>query len=229
MTTFDRSPSFRHPLAIASIAGFATVLTVLPAHAATFTGSGAGFTIPDNNPTGASSDIVVADNFSIADITVTLTNLNHTFIGDLIATLTKVDTGTTVSLFNRIGRVGNTGFGDNSNFSGTYRFNDAFAGDIWVVAAGGNSTFNVPGGDYYPTAANSGALVPILPAFTGASSAGTWRLTISDNASADTGSLGSWTLDLVGASSPTAVPEPGSLLGLLALGLVGAGSALRRK
>jgi hypothetical protein len=228
MTAFDRSPSFHHPLAIASIAGFATVLTVLPAHAATFTGSGAGFTIPDNNPTGASSDIVVTDNFSSSDITVTLTTLNHTFIGDLIATLTKVDTGTTVSLFNRIGRVG-TGLGDSSNFSGTYRFNDAFSGDIWVVAAGGNSTFNVPGGDYYPTAVDSGVIVPILPAFAGASSAGTWRLTISDNAVIDTGSLGSWTLNLVGASSPTAVPEPGSLLGLLALGLVGAGSALRRK
>jgi subtilisin-like proprotein convertase family protein len=228
MTAFDRSPSFHHPLAIASIAGFATVLTVLPAHSATFTGNGTGFTIADNNATGASSTIVVTDNFSIADITVTLTNLNHTFIGDLIATLTKVDTGTTVSLFNRIGRVG-TGNGDNSNFAGTYRFNDAFTGDIWVVASGGNSTFNVPGGDYYPTAVDSGALVPILPAFTGASSAGTWRLTISDNAASATGSLGSWTLSLVGASSPTAVPEPGSLLGLLALGLVGASSALRRK
>jgi subtilisin-like proprotein convertase family protein len=229
MKAFDRSPSCHHPLAIASIASFVTVLTILPAHAATFTGNGTGFTIPDNSPTGASSTIVVTDNFSISDITVTLISLNHNFIGDLIATLTKVDTGTTVSLFNRIGRVGNTGFGDNSNFSGTYRFNDAFAGDIWGVASGGNSTFNVPGGDYYPTAVDSGALIPILPAFTGASSAGTWRLTISDNAASTTGSLGSWTLNLVGASSPTAVPEPGSLLGLFALGLMGAGSALRRK
>jgi subtilisin-like proprotein convertase family protein len=226
MQFIERSPLSNRPLAIASIAGFATVLTVLPAHSATFTGNGTGFTIPDNNPTGASSDIVVTDNFSISDITVTLTTLNHTFIGNLIATLTKVDTGTTVSLFNRIGQVNGDG-GDSSNFNGTYRFNDAFTGDIPELVASPGTNFNIPSGDYFPIAA--GGLRSRLLDFAGASSAGTWRLTISDNGSGTTGTLGSWTLSLVGASSPTAVPEPGSLLGLLALGLVGAGSALRRK
>ena len=46
----------------------------------TFTGSGSGFTIPDNNTTGASSDIVVADNFPINDITVSLNSITHTWM-----------------------------------------------------------------------------------------------------------------------------------------------------
>ncbi|WP_155120131.1 proprotein convertase P-domain-containing protein, partial [Microcystis aeruginosa] len=57
-----------------------------------------------------------------------------------------------------------------------------------------------------------------------AQTAGDWRLKISDNAGDDTGRLGSWTLNLQG----TPIPEPSSGLGLLALGLLGAGAALKR-
>jgi hypothetical protein len=198
-------------------------LTVLPASAVSFTGTGAGFNIPDNNATGASSTIVVPDSFSITDITVTLNNLTHTYIGDLIATLTHVDTGTTVSLFNRIGRV-TSGFGDSSNFGGNYSFNDAFTGNIWTVADSGEDDFDIPSGNYFPTGADSSTLVPMLTSLGGSQTAGDWRLTISDNQGDDTGALGSWTLNLQG----TPIPEPSSGLGLLALGLLGAGAALKR-
>jgi subtilisin-like proprotein convertase family protein len=205
-------------------------LTVLPASAVTFTETGTGFSIPDDNATGASSTITVptSSNFLITDITVTLNNLTHTWIGDLIATLTYVPTNTTVSLFNRIGRVSSDG-GDGSNFNGTYSFNDAFTGNIWAVAASGGSSFVIPSGNYFPTGAGSSTLVPMLTSLSGELSSGTWRLTISDNQQLDTGALGSWTLNLQGnPSSPVSVPESTSGLGLLALGLLGAAAAFKR-
>ncbi len=211
---------------VSAIAG----MTVLPASAVTFTGTGTGFSIPDNNATGASSTITIptSSNFSITNITVTLNNLTHSYVGDLIANLTYVPTNTTVSLFNRIGRV-NTGFGDSSNFNGTYSFNDASTSNIWSVAASGGDDFVIPGGNYFPTGAGSGTLVPILTSLGGSQTAGDWRLTISDNAEDDTGSLGSWTLNLEGTPiAPVSVPESNSVLGLLALGLLGTAAALKR-
>jgi subtilisin-like proprotein convertase family protein len=200
-------------------------LTVLPASAVTFTGTGAGFSIPDGSSTGASSTITVptSSNFLITDITVTLNNLTHTWIGDLIANLTYVPTNTTVSLFNRIGG------GSSSDFGGDYSFNDAFTGNIWTVAASGGGSFVIPSGNYFPTGAGSSTLVPMLTSLGGSQTAGDWQLTISDNAVGDTGALGSWTLNLQGTPiAPVSVPESSSGLGLLALGLLGAGAALKR-
>ncbi|GAL91328.1 proprotein convertase P-domain-containing protein [Microcystis aeruginosa] len=211
---------------VSAIAG----MTVLPASAVTFTGTGTGFSIPDNNATGASSTITIptSSNFSITNITVTLNNLTHSWVGDLIANLTYVPTNTTVSLFNRIGRPTDT-FGDSSNFNGNYSFNDAFTGNLWTVAASGGGDFVIPGGNYFPTGAGSGTLVPILTSLGGSQTAGDWRLTISDNAEDDTGSLGSWTLNLEGTPiAPVSVPESNSVLGLLALGLLGTAAAFRR-
>ncbi|MFM2026735.1 MAG: hypothetical protein RLZZ339_1452 [Cyanobacteriota bacterium] len=211
---------------VSAIAG----MTVLPASAVTFTGTGTGFNIPDNNATGASSTITVptGSNFLITNITVTLNNLTHALLGQLIANLTYVPTNTTVTLFNRIGRV-TSGNGDNSNFNGNYSFNDAFTGDLWTVAASGGPTFNIPSGNYFPTGAGSGTLVPMLTSLGGSQTAGDWRLTISDNAVDITGSLGSWTLNLEGTPiPPVSVPESNSVLGLLALGLLGTAAAFRR-
>ncbi|MFM8298881.1 MAG: proprotein convertase P-domain-containing protein [Microcystis aeruginosa] len=208
---------------VSAIAG----MTVLPASAVTFTGTGTGFNIPDNNATGASSTITVptGSNFSITNITVTLNNLTHGWSGDLIANLTYVPTNTTVSLFNRIIRP--DGFRSRSNFNGTYSFNDAFTGDLWAVAFASAST--IPSGNYFPTGANSSTVVPMLTSLSGSQTAGDWRLTISDNGASDTGSLGSWTLNLEGPpTAPVSVPESNSVLGLLALGLLGTAAAFKR-
>ncbi|WP_375327576.1 proprotein convertase P-domain-containing protein [Microcystis sp. BLCC-F210] len=211
---------------VSAIAG----MTVLPASAVTFTGTGTGFNIPDINATGASSTITVptSSNFSITNITVTLNNLIHSYVGDLIANLTYVPTNTTVTLFNRIGRV-SSGFGDDSNFNGTYSFNDASTSNIWSVAASGGNTFNIPSGNYFPTGANSSTVVPMLTSLGGSQTAGDWRLRISDLSSPDTGRLGSWTLNLQGTPlAPVSVPESNSVLGLLALGLLGTAAAFKR-
>ncbi|CCI12321.1 Proprotein convertase P-domain, putative (modular protein) [Microcystis aeruginosa PCC 9806] len=207
---------------VSAIAG----LTVLPASAVSFTGTGTGFSIPDGNTTGASSTITVptGSNFLITNITVTLNNLIHAYVGDLMATLTYVPTNTTVSLFNQIDNGS-----DSSNFNGNYSFNDAFTGDLWSVAASGDGNFNIPSGNYFPTGAGSGTLVPMLTSLGGSQTAGDWRLTISDKGLGITGSLGSWTLNLEGPpTAPVSVPESNSVLGLLALGLLGAGAALKR-
>jgi MYXO-CTERM domain-containing protein len=175
-----------------------------------FTGSGLGFSIPDNNPTGAFSDIVVADNFLINDITVGL-SLSHPWIGDLIATLTHADTNTTVDLFNRVDAI-SSGIGHGSNLNGSYYFNDAFTGDLWTVASSVANSSIIPGGDYFPTGPDFSAKVPMLTTISGLSSSGTWRLKISDVSGNDTGTLGSWSLTLQG-SSPESVPGPLPLLG----------------
>jgi len=211
---------------VSAIAG----MTVLPASAVTFTGTGTGFNIPDNNATGASSTITVptGSNFSITNITVTLNNLTHTFVGDLIANLTYVPTNTTVSLFNRIRRHDGI-IAANSNFNGNYSFNDAFTGNLWFVAGSGVGTFDIPSGNYFPTGADSGTLVPILTSLGGSQTAGDWRLRISDLSGGDAGSLGSWTLNLEGPpTAPVSVPESNSVLGLLALGLLGTAAAFKR-
>jgi subtilisin-like proprotein convertase family protein len=205
-------------IARAAIAAIATPAIVVfiprPAQATipTFTGSGSGFSIPDNNPTGAFSDIVVADNFLINDITVGLSSLTHTWTGDLIATLTHVDTNTTVDLFNRVRKTTQSGLGDSSNLNDSYNFNDAFTGDLWIAAASLDSSSTIPGGDYFPTGAGSSAKVPMLTTISGLPSSGTWRLKISDNSQDDLGTLGSWSLNLQG-SSPASVPGPLPLLG----------------
>lgn len=212
-------------IAAAGTATFIALGSTGSAQALTMNYSGSGFSIPDNNATGVSSDIVVSDNLNISDITVTLNNLNHTFIGDLVATLTNVTTNTTVSLFNRVGRVGSKG-SDSSNLGGTYSFNSAFTGNLWTTAAALNGIQNIPSGNYFPTGANSAAIAsPSLTAFNGGLSQGIWQLTISDNAGLDTGSLDSWNLSVTGQP----VPEPSSIIGLLAMGAMGAGSTLMRK
>lgn len=170
--------------------------------------NGAGFAIPDNAPAGANSVINVADSFAIANVSVTLNNLTHTWAGDLIATLSNG--ATTVTLFSRPGQVGGTGFGSSSDFGGNYTFADGGA-DL-TAALGGGGAFVIPSGTYAPAGA--------LSAFNGQNSAGNWTLSISDNAGGDLGSLGSWTLNL------TAVPTPGAAA---LLGLAGVAGLRRRR
>lgn len=69
-----------------------------------------GTAIPDNNPTGITSNLVVPDDLSIMSLTVTV-NIQHTFIGDLIVELRHG--ATTVRLHNRTG-------GNSQNIVGTY-------------------------------------------------------------------------------------------------------------
>lgn len=184
-------------------------LAALAGSAAAQSFNGAGFAIPDNNPAGASSSIVITDSGNIVNLTVTLNNAAHTWVGDLIIRLSNGST--TIDLINRPGvpEVSTVGF--SWNLLGDYTFDDAAATSFESIGNGVGSAFNLPSGSYSPEQA--------LAAFNGASLAGTWTLSISDNAGLDTGSIGSWTLTAV-------VPAPASLA---MLGLGGLAAARRRR
>ncbi len=179
--------------------------------------NGAGFTIPDNNATGASSTIVVAGDtdFPITSVVVSLQGFTHTWIGDLTATLTSPD-GTIHTLFARVGRI-NTGAGDSSDVSGIYTFADT-GSDFWAAALGGGSPFVIPGGTYRTTSANSAAFTSLDAAFAGQNGNGNWTLTMNDLAGGDVGGITGWSL--------TIVPAPGALA-LLGLGGMVAGRRRR--
>ncbi len=88
-------------------------------------------TIPDVTPTGIITSVPrtinVVENEIIQDISVTIEGLQHTFAGDLVASLSRTNADgsiTSIQLFDRIqvanGPPGNPG--DSSNFAGNYTF-----------------------------------------------------------------------------------------------------------
>lgn len=176
---------------------------------------GDGFTIPDNNPAGASSTIFVPDFTIVGYVRVTLVGLTHTWGGDLTATLSNGMQ--TVDLFRRVGRVNGAGFGTSANFGGDYTFVDGFTGTLWDGADGLGTDQVIPSGQYSASGIN-GTPVSLGSSFFGFPTAGAWTLTISDSALLDTGSLGSWQLQLV-------FPTPGASAMLLLAG----GVAMRRR
>lgn len=180
--------------------------------------SGAGFIIPDNVPAGTTSVIAVSgDTSSITAVEITLTDLRHTWVGDLVATVTSPG-GTTFTLFSRIGATTVGGVGDSSNLGGNYSFSDSAAGDIWAEAAAGATGYVMLSGAYRTTDALSSTATSMNAAFAGEDSNGNWTLTIADNAGADLGDLGSWELNIV--------PTPGSLA---VLGFAGLAAGRRRR
>ncbi|MEW5986901.1 MAG: SBBP repeat-containing protein [Chloroflexota bacterium] len=60
------------------------------------------FAIPDGDPAGASSSVVITDTAYLLDLDVSL-SVEHPFVGDLVATLTHEETGTTIPLMDRPG------------------------------------------------------------------------------------------------------------------------------
>lgn len=153
--------------------------------------------IPDNDPLGTSSPMVVSGiGTTISDVTVDLV-IDHTWSGDLIISL-ESPSGTAVPLIDRIGNPATT-FGCSD---------DGF--DITLDDASGNdletTCFSVAApitGDYFP-------LSP-LAALNGEDPNGTWLLHVSDNAGGDFGQITSWTLNLtVDGPIPLALDASGS-------------------
>ncbi len=172
-----------------------------------------GLPIPDNDPVGITSVINVADSFAIADVNVDLT-VTHTFIDDLVVTLTHPDGDPTVTLWDRA-------CGSEDNLDVTF---DDQAGDL--VCASPTT------GDLNPVSAGG---TP-LSAFAGLDAAGDWTLTISDNVAADTGTLDAWGLE-IDSGTPTCVAFPYgnnfdieiptlNMVGLAILALLLAGGAI---
>ncbi len=139
-------------------------------------------TIPDGSGS-VTSNIVVPSGNAIDDLDVALV-ASHSWVGDLVFTLTRVGSGTTVTLFDRPGVPGST-FGCEGN-----DINIVLDDEEPTRTAEGNCGVGTPayiaGASYRPNQA--------LSAFDGGSFAGTWTLTARDVAGEFAGTLQSWCL-----------------------------------
>ncbi|MEN9362281.1 MAG: hypothetical protein RL095_3816, partial [Verrucomicrobiota bacterium] len=127
------------------------------------------------DPGTVNSTQVVSSIGSILDVNV-LVNLSHTYDSDLVLTLIHPD-GTSIVLANGVG-------GGSDNFTNTL-FDQGAATLITAGAAPFTGTFR-PSGD--------------LSLLNGKDLSGTWTLRIQDKFSTDTGTLNSWSLQLVSNS-----------------------------
>ena len=147
--------------------------------------------IPDNG--SVNNTIVISDGGTLEDLNVSVTGV-HTWVGDLRFNLLHQESGLTIDLIDRPGFTG-TGFGCSANDFDT-TLDDSGSAPV-------ETTCN-------PTPpALSGTLIPNQPlsTFNGGEFAGSWRLTISDNAGGDTGTLQKWCL------LPALAAIPGDLNG----------------
>ena len=151
--------------------------------------------IPDNAP-GAPL-IVSFDVGAVADIKGIQIDLDitHPWAGDLSATL-QAPNGDSHLIFHRTGSNTGTDAGDNSDFGGLYVFSDGLPtlGNLWAVAAAQISTGVILPGVYRTVTAGgdprgNGVDTSITSSFAKSYAAGTWTVTVSDNATGDTGAV----------------------------------------
>lgn len=208
---------------VLSVLGAAAVAAVAHSSARAAMYTTAGGPIPDNLPgSPLLIPFVVTDVGSVAHVDLTLTGLTHTWAGDIIATLSGPG-GVPVADIMRRPEDDTPPFssvGDSSNFGGDYLFTDT-GGALDVALGGGTSAFVVPsntapGFQASTRTSTTTGNVPVLldGVFGGTSATGVWTLSISDNASLDTGSLVSATLNVV------VVPEPATF-GLCGVAMAG--------
>ena len=189
-----------------------------PAAARSFAGTGTGAiadglsgTPPQYGAPRVISFAVSGMNGPVTAVSANI-NLTHTFSGDLDMILTSPGGVKSFVIVSRLGVTTTGGFGDSSDFCGTYNFTDSATGtNIWTVA-GSLGTFGaINPGNYRTTAAGGpGQLNPapftnFTAAFAGLTTAqinGIWTLTIRDGAACDTGAVSAANLVLTGAACP---------------------------
>jgi len=120
----------------------------------------------------ATSTLQVAQNVTLSDVNVRV-EITHTYVGDLVVSL-RSPAGTSVTLLNR------PTCGDNDM---NVTFDDSSSVNLQSYCQGTTPWY-------------SGTARPAQPlsAFNGQSSAGTWTLTVQDQAGGDTGTLVDWEL-----------------------------------
>jgi trypsin len=144
--------------------------------------------LPVFHSTDAVSTIAVGSSGTITDLDVGL-RITHTWVGDLKVTLTHVSTGTTVIL---VDRPGTTVLPPPGSSVGDFGcpghdvdaiFDDEAAAPAEDMCLGTAPTIRGLVRPHHP-----------LSAFDGESPGGTWRLTVVDEATGDTGFLEDWSL-----------------------------------
>lgn len=159
----------------------------------TFTYTGPPVSIPDNNPAGATATLTVPGSIVIGDVNLNLTNITHTFIGDLVVQLIAPD-GTNITMINRI--PNGTGNNFNSNFTNTILDDEA----VNLIQS---QTGFVTNASFKPANPLSG--------FDGKAGNGTWTLKIIDQAAIDVGTITSWSLTITSTTftcTPFTPPAP---------------------
>ncbi len=188
---------------------------------ADFPGTGTG-AIPDGlsgTPPQFGAPLNVSFNVTGATGPITAMSVNftgtHTWVGDVEVTLIAPGGSPSMVVVSRIGVTTATGFGDSSNYAGTYNFSDTAAGtNIWTVATDPlcGDTCNVAANTYRTTAPGQGgqtnpapvtSLLTTFGSLTPAQINGTWTLRFRDAAQFDTGSVSTATLTVEGAAGPT--------------------------
>ena len=166
-----------------------------------FTRTVTGGSIPDNTPSGLQKTFNIPSGafaYGLNEIKVTINGLTHSVCGDLTATLIG-PSGTSATIFGRVGATTTTGSGDTSNFNGNYVFRDPSNNSLWTSAQSIGSTVNIPAGEFYPSVALTGARSNLTAAFAGVATSGTWTLRIADTVANNTGSITSAVIEFIAA------------------------------
>lgn len=194
-------------VAFGAVAAPSAVLLFVASVAQASIYNGTGGFLPDapgDGANGVASFVInVGDAGQVGSFnSVTITGFNHVFLGDLGATITSPD-GTVITLFERIGKTNpDSGFGDSSNFLGTYAFANGGA-DIWAAAAAVPGSGNVAQGTYAASAGLTGAAIDLQAAFGGRNALGNWTLTITDYSVGEAGAITGWSLNMGVVPAPS--------------------------
>jgi subtilisin-like proprotein convertase family protein/uncharacterized protein YvpB len=151
--------------------------------------------IPDNDAPGINSDISISDTRFLVNTRLYL-DISHSFVGDLVVTLSNLSSNQSVNV---IDRPGIPPYGCNNS-------------DIVTILDDGAIQYADDQCAVSPHAI-SGIYLPMqgLSTFSGTSASGTWRLNVSDHYNNDIGYLNQWCLEMNLADSipaPTSTPNP---------------------
>lgn len=198
------------------------VVSIPSVHARTYTFSGTGSgPIPDGSPIGRSMTFSVGGlDAPVYTVRIAI-DINHTWAGDVSATLTGPGGSPRLVLFGRTGTNRGSSFGANANLGGTYTFSDLGFPDFWpyLVSLGNNDT--LPSGFFrtvtpgVPLRTDWGgcptSLLGVFGGLTPTEASGTWTLVVSDAIAGDTGTLNSAVLVIETISLFRNGFEPGTL------------------
>ena len=167
--------------------------------------SNAQKSIPDNDPTGVSSTIIIDDPRYMADLDIRL-DIDHSWVGDLSVKLAHQESGTNIELIHRPGSPpGSTEQGCRLNNIKSI-LDDDVSLPVENECSGYPSAIGITN---YIEVAIAGSYLPNqqLSSFDGEFAAGNWTLNVSDLAPHDSGKLQQWCI-AVELSETSQVPEP---------------------
>jgi len=168
---------------------------------------------------GLEQSVNVTENLFVTGVTLELRGLTHSWLGDLSVELIAPDSTTMFVVGQLTGESGG-GFGDDSNWNGTYLFSDDGT-SLWTEAALRTGTEAISPGIYRASQASS--LDPTMEQvnsftsfFAGKTTQGDWTVRFYDSSGfGESGELSDWTLTI----QTTAVPEPTSAIVITGIGI----------